>query len=185
MQARLIILIVAAGGLAVFFAVRTSSTADEPPEMQGILSAKELEQIRSKSIMLQDLELKCEEPAGPADLSIRVEVDPTDNKDRLYYYITEANGFFVETLDVTFYYKPTPDTTPEASPFAFNQFLNQYVAANDTLRGCIEVVGRELRDAGGQIGRSENWAAEVLGYHRACTSNPDPMPAQRVMQCGD
>jgi hypothetical protein len=167
MKARVIMLILTAAGSAVPLACRKSPPAPAPARL------------------LQNLSLDCEETDGPADLSIRLEVDPAPNKNYLHYTITEANGFFVETFNVTFFYKPTPETTAEDSPYSFEQFLNQYVPANGTLTGCIEVVPTLFARVGGQIGTSENWGAEVIGYHRACTGNPDPMPAQRVMQCGD
>jgi hypothetical protein len=186
MKARLIILVVVAAGLAVFFALRASAPADEEPVFKDEISAAERARLAELQVMLQDLDLNCEETDEPADLSIRLEVDPADDKNRIYYYITEANGFFVETFNVTFFYKPTPETTAEDSPYSFEQFLNQYVPANGTLTGCIEVVPRELdlSDAGEDVGKSENWGAEITYYHSACTGNPDPMPAPRVRQCG-
>ncbi len=182
MKPRLIILIVAAAGLAVFFAVRASAPKAEVPEMRGDLTEKELEEIREQQVMIQDQVFDCEETED-VYLSIRVGVDPADKKNRLHFYITEENGFFAETFNVTFYYKPTPDTTPAESPYVFTQFLNQYVAANDTFKGCIEVVPPELARVGGDMGTSENWGAEIIDFHSACVDDPDPLPKVPEMRC--
>ena len=175
MRVRFVILIVAAAALAILFAVRVSFLKTDvggPPKW---------------SFLLQDHNWNCEKTDIPAELSIRLEVDTTGKKNRLYYSITEAHGFFVETLDVTFYYKPTPETTQAESPYSFDQFLNMYVPADGTLKGCMEVVPRELElaGAGDSIGTSENWGATVIDYHSACTNNPDPLPPPIVLQCRD
>ena len=182
MKPRLIILIVAAAGLAVFFAVRASAPKVEEPELKGLLSEEQLRDIRDQQKMLQDRVFDCEQ-TDDVYLAIRVEVDPADKKNRLYFYITEENGCFVETFNVTFFYKPTPDTTPAESPYVFTQFLNQYVAANDTFKGCIEVVPPELARVGGDMGTSENWGAEIIDFHSACLDNPDPLPTVPKMTC--
>jgi hypothetical protein len=77
---------------------------------------------------------------------------------------------------VAFYYKPTPDTTPEQSPFALQQSLDQYIPANETLRGCIELDPALLRQVGGQIGTSENWGQRSSATTGPARATPTPCP---------
>jgi len=184
MSARLLILIVVVAGLAVYFAVRTSAPADKEPQYEPEISAEELQHIRVLQTDLSKRDLPGEEPAEPADLSIQWEVDPTGEKHRIYYYITEAHGYYVETFNIDFYYMPTPDTTYEESPLLVSTYVDDYLKANDTFKGCLEVVSAELARVGGDMGTTENWGAEIDDYGRARTQNPDPLPPlKRVAKC--
>ena len=187
MSPRLIILIVVAAGFAVFLALRMS--APSKPEQQvalddGVTDA-ERQKLREAQTPLWQRKLAGKEPDVPPDLAIRVEVDPTGKKNRLHYYITEAHGYYVETFEIEFYYKPTPDTTSENSPLTItHRAENEYLKAKDTLASCFDVVPAELADVGGSIGTSKNWGAEIVSHGRARMQNPDPLPVlEKVAKC--
>lgn len=184
MSPRFWILIVVAAGLVVYVAMRAPVPAKEEMTFDDGISEEERARIREVQSLLQDRDLPGEEPVEPADLSVRVEVETASGKNRLYYYITEAHGYYVETFDIEFHYKPTPDATAFDSPLVWNQFVNDYVKANETLVGCLEVVPAELDKVGGDIGTSENWGASIPSYGRARLQNPDPIPPlSRVAEC--
>lgn len=176
MKPRLVILVVAAAGLALYMATRTTAPPVDEVEDGPALSGDELANIRLLQTLLELRPLGGTEPPEIPDLSIQAEVDPTGEKNRLYYYITEAHGYYVETFRITFYYKPDPDTSIEDSPLRVPTYLDDYLKANDTLRSCIEIVPGELGLVGGAMGTSEQWGAEITDYGRARMQNPDPLP---------
>lgn len=180
MKARLLILLVAAIGLAVFFATRSVPSLNDSSAAD--LRSMVPDEIKNAQVMLRDLPLPGEEPPD-VDLSIQVEVNPADAKNRLYYYITEAHDYYVEQFEITFYYKPTPDTVIEDSPLRVPALVDEYLKAGETFEGCIEVVPAELGNIGGEMGMSENWDAE-LTYDRARAEDPDPLPPdKRLVEC--
>ena len=187
MKARLLILVVLAGGLAVFWATRAAAPAADKPEANYLASPEggSIEETKVLQTLLRDRPLAGEEPPEPAELAIRVETDPTGEKNRLYYYITEAHGYYVETFRVNFYYRPTPDAELPDRP-TFQEFINDYLESNGTLSGCFEVVLPELlrSGAGGSMGTSENWVAQIIEYGRARAGNPEPLPLlNRMKKC--
>ncbi len=174
---RFVLMIAAASGLALHLATRTPKAEDYGPTLDvpdGI--KKTIEKIREEQKMIWQQDLPGEEPEEETEFSVRVTLDPTDGKDRLYYAITEAHDFYVETFTVDFWYKKTPDMLFEDSPFAKSVIINDYLKANETLEGCFEWVPAELREIHGDMGTSENWAAEVRFYDRARLENPDKFP---------
>jgi hypothetical protein len=185
MGPRFLILLVVVAGMAVFLATRTAAPpVDNSPIQDAVLDPKERSgpalEIQKK--MLCERELPGEQvEAAP---TVQVEVDPTGKKNRLFFFVTEPNGYYVDGLSIRFYYKPTPDTTLEDSPFQWVEIINKYVKANEPLKSCLEVVSAELRFINGNIGRSENWAAEVVHYCHARTKNPEPLPElAEAMSC--
>ncbi|MFQ5493842.1 MAG: hypothetical protein ACE5EX_00515 [Phycisphaerae bacterium] len=170
MKPRLLILIALAGGMAVYVATRASAPAPKMP--LPIVDVPD-DDLIMKTLQQQDL--PGEEPEEECEFSVGVEVDPSDNKNRLYYYIDEAHGYFVESLRVEFWFNPTPEN-PDNSTRVFREHLNAYIKANETLFGCLEAVPGELDNIGNSIGTSENWEAYVVWYHRARVTNPDPFP---------
>lgn len=171
MNPRLLILIVVAAGLAIFFAAVKggakpnteipNETGDEPVPFQGTLDT---------------LDLPGSEPAEDPDLAVQVEVDRSKGKNRLYFTISEAHGFYVEQFQVRFWYVKPGVTGPEDSPVSPTQFFDRFLPAKGTLRVCMEVVPAELDHVGGDIGDSGDWDAEIVWHGRARTENPDPMP---------
>lgn len=182
MKARIVILFVVAAGLAVYLATRASAPPGAEPNLSDGLSEKDKKDIRERQKLLWQFDLPGEDV--PADLAIQVEVDTSGKKNRLFYYISEAHGYYVETFEALFYYKPTPETTPDDSPLTSNQYINDYVKANETLTGCLEIVPAEIQYIGDTMGTSENWAAEIMRYGRARVENPDPLhPVTKITKC--
>lgn len=178
MGPRLVILVVLAIGLAVFLALRASRPAQvveaEDAKAVGDRSPEEREQLDWEQKQLSMLPLECNVPADPPELSIRWEVPPGD-KQAIRYYIDEAHGYYVETFDLEFFYKPTPDTTVDESPVVVPVYVDNYLKANETFHGCAFVVSAELKDIGGQMGTTENWGAEIVDYGRYCATNPEKL----------
>ena len=182
MKARIVILIVVAAGLGVYLLSqdRTPKVTEVPPDRKVFgLDEKEVS-ARQKPIWQYDA--PGEEPSEPAEFSTRVWTDPTDGKNRIYYDITEAHGYYADTFDLEFWYKNSDEITgPENSPLVIPVHLNNYLKANDTLRGHIEVVWAELQQVGGDFGTDENWDAHVVGHHRARLETPPGLPNPRLM----
>lgn len=175
MKPRLIILVVGAAALAIYFGTRTVTPVKEVEDIASV-SPSELARLRVLQTLLELRPLGGSEPAEEPDLSIQVEVDPTDEKHRLYYYITEAHGYYVETFDISFYYKPDADTPIEDSRPIVTTYVNGFLKANDTLKGCIDIVPGEFALIGRDMGTSQQWEAEIDSYGRARMQNPDPLP---------
>ena len=177
MKARLVILVAVAVVLVAYYLLRPTNPSTGTPVVTGQnMSPEERRRIELMSKMLWELPLAGEEPPEPPELSIRMEVDPTEEKNRLFYHISEANGYYVEYFQIEFYYKPDENTTADDSPYARTEYINDYVKANETLVGCFEVVPAELGAVGGDIGTSDNWDAEIIYHGRARAENPDPLP---------
>lgn len=187
MGVRLVILVVIAAGLAVFFAVRKPANPVEieqailtSPENPDMTPGEREELIRSRATQtpLGQRPLPGEEPAIPPELEIRVEANPESGKNRLIFYINEAHGYYVEEFDIRFWWKPDgQDIAMEDSPLVVvHRIINKYLKANETFQDCLEVVDAELIRVGGSIGKTENWAAAILRHGRAREKNPDPLP---------
>jgi hypothetical protein len=186
MNARLLILIVLAGGLAVYFAVAKNQapvvveTAAEDKDGDE-MTAKEIEDKRLEGTELIKRPLPGKEPAEPPNLAVSVEVDRISGKNRLYFNITESHGYYVETFRIQFWYVRPGVTGPEDSPLSFTVYKDDFLKANDTLRTCAEVVPAELSRVGGDMGTTQNWDAEIVFHGRAREKNPDPLPIVTAM----
>lgn len=176
MKARFWILIAVAAVLAIYYATRPAAPAVEEVDIEQNADSEEMRRLRELKTLLEDRLLPGEEPPEPDDLSIRVEVDPTSAKNQLYYYISEAHGYYVETFRIEFYYKPDETTTKESSPVRVIKYVNDYLKANETFRGCVTLMPPELLGVGGDLGDSDNWDADILSWGRARMQNPDPLP---------
>lgn len=177
MTARLLILLALAVGLGVFFLVtdRTVEVPDVPQE--GIAFEEDLDEIRARQKMIWQQGIECEQEAPtPAEISVQVWLDPADGKNRLYYALTEANGYYVDTITLTFWYKENENVQPEDSPLVIDLPLNNYIPPNEPLNECLDVVWAELQSIGGDMGASENWAGRVEKYYLACLGNPKFLP---------
>lgn len=180
MNVRLIILLIVAAGMAVYFAVGKNK---EPVvvEVDAVSDPDDGDATpKVDTRTISDFPLPGREPAdapeAPDDFGVTVEVDQSGDKNRLYLNITEKHGYYVETFRITAWYKKPGVTGPEDSPLIVPIYLNQYLKANETLRTCIEVVPAELRYVGGDIGKSENWEARVDHYDRVREKNPEKFP---------
>ncbi|MCH7885374.1 MAG: hypothetical protein IIC01_09000 [Planctomycetes bacterium] len=190
MTIRLIILVVVAGVLAVMFAVRSTAppagvAANQQNSFLSSDEGKSREQVALEQQTLLQRDLPGEEPPEPADLSVRVEVDPTGGKNRLYLYISEAHGYYVEDFTVVIWHKGDGDVTePEDAALQVNHPINKFLKANETLVDCLELVKPELDKVGGDIGQTGDWEAIVERYGRARAENPVEFPPLGRDACG-
>ena len=173
MKPRMLILLVVAAGLGIYFATKAAGPGPSDPDTPVALTAEQ----EILKIQLNDRELAGEEPAEEAEFSIRLEVDPSGEQNRIFYYLTESHGFYVETFNIDVYHVAEPGGEPDEDPLV-SLYVNDYVKANETFRGCFHLVPAELKKekVGGEIGTTENWYAEVVKYGRARAQNPDPLP---------
>lgn len=179
MSPRLIILIVSAGGLAVFLATRTTAPVSETEELLFLeaSSGRSLEEVENTQVAVWKQPLEGKEAPELAEFVVRVEVDPTGKKNRLYYYIDEVHGYFADTFNLWLWYMPTPGTELLDSPLRIPVVINDFITANETYKGCLEIVPGELLNINSDIGRDENWTGFVEVYGRAFVTNPDPLPS--------
>lgn len=178
MNPRLLILIALAAGLAIFIAMRPDAPAQALPDGPTFETNPEgdaEEVIRTLQTPLWDRDLPGEDPPEEPDLYVTVEVDTSEGKNRLVYFVTEAHGYYVEGFKIEFYFLPDPGVEELDEPL-LTQRINDLLEANSTLRGCLEVVPAELRTVGGSIGSSENWDALVIWHGRARVEDPEPLP---------
>jgi len=179
MSARLLILIVLAGGLAVYFAVaknQAPAVVEPTIENEDWMTQEEVDRVREEGIEVCKRPLPGKEPDVPPDLAVTVEVDRISGKNRLFYNITESHGYYVETFRVQVWYVRPGVTGPEDSPSRFEVYFDNFLKANETFRTCAEVVPAELSRVGGDMGTTENWDARIVWHCRAREKNPDPLP---------
>ena len=179
MSARLLILIVLAGGLAVYFAVaknQAPAVVETAAENDDWMTQEEVDRVREEGIEVCRRPLPGKEPVVPPDLAVTVEVDRISGKNRLFYNITESHGYYVETFRIQVWYKREGVTGPENSPLRWTLYVDNFLKANETFRTCAEVVNAELSRVGGDMGMTQNWDAKIIWHCRAREKNPDPLP---------
>ena len=174
MSARTIILLVLAAGMAVFLALRSSAppTPPEPP-----LPVNDNDNTSGLLWTLEGpCEPPCEEPDIPPEFDIQTEIDTSSGKNRLVLYVTEAHGFYVNTMYLRIWFHEAGEVIDqEDSPHSFQHFVNNYVKAGETLKYCIELTDPEIAAAGGDIGTGDNWSAEVEEWSHVRAKNRDPL----------
>jgi len=179
MKVRLLILVLVAGGLAVYFAAAKNrepvviEVETPDPDEPGADPPVDTRTLSERPLPGHE---PATPPEAPDDFAVTVEVDRAQGKNRLYFNITEKHGYYVETFRMQAWYTRPGVTGPEDSPLVVQHYLNEYLKANDTLRTCIEVVPAELSRVGGDIGTSANWEARIDHYDRSREKNPDPLP---------
>ena len=172
MSPRLIILIVLAGGMAVYLATRSAAPDDSSlPTIEGPSLA-----TPKNTLTVWEQDVAGEEPPEVPEFEIRVEVDHTGLKNRLYFYIDEIHGYYVQGLTIDVWYVSTPDQDWEDSPLRLTKIVNDYVRENQSFMGCMDIVPAELSDIGDDIGTEANWVAEVDTWGAARSRDPDPLP---------
>ena len=177
MSARLMILVVAAGTLAVAFAVRSSSPpyqgvrVEADQELAGDVG-RSVHDYRVLQTPLSKRPLAGREPENEPEFLINVSVDPTGRKNRAYIDISEVHGYYVETFKLGLMYKATETESIQL----IEHFVDRYLPADDTLRICVDLVPLELNKVGGIMGHDEDWDAVVLSHGRVRETNPDPLP---------
>ncbi len=174
MKPRLIILIVAAAGLAVAFAVRSASPPSAGDEISGDNPASA--EIRDPQKLVWEFELAGDAPEEEAEFDVNVRVDTSTGKNRLVLDITEVHGYYVEYIVADIWYVGGDELDDADYQFTFTHRMNRYLRANETLVECLELVPRELSFVGGSIGSTEDWAAEITNYNRARAANPESFP---------
>lgn len=175
MNPRFLILVGTAGVLAVVMAVKISQPAPASPDDDWKMSTPDPPNPEHM-VPLCDRDLPGEEPAEEPEFNIQVAVNATSGKNRLDFWINETHGYYVESFSVVFWYKEDPDMDLDDAPLRVNEYFENYLLANDTLKDCLDIVPAELRHVGGGLGTTENWGAEVLWYCRARLENPDEIP---------
>lgn len=172
MNPRLLILIVVAAGLAIYFAAVKGRTKPNTGPVETEVSQED----RERQTTLDLLDLPGTEPPEDPDLTIQVEVDRSHGKNRLYFTISESHGFYVEQFRVQFWFARDGKDDPDDSPLLLSHFFDRYLPAKETLRLCLEVVPAELSKIGGDIGETKQWRAEIESHGRWRAKNPDPLP---------
>lgn len=176
MNARLIILIVLAGALAVYFALR-KPPAPKPIEEIEAPNPQERADLDELQTPLPSRNLTGLTPPERPRFSIRMDVDNSKGKNRLLMYISEEHGFYADGFDIDFWYRKTPDMPRADSPLPLNhKILNRYLPARETLVDCIELTDAEMRRINEDMGTAENWAAEIKHFGHCFLDNPDPIP---------
>jgi hypothetical protein len=181
MGARLVILVLIAGGLAVYFAVRPKASPQvievDDPSVGGVAGP-------IKTVAEQPIDGR--EPPEKPDIQVKVEVDTALGRNRLIFTISEAHGYYVDTIDLLAWRKGEV-SGPENSPLRVTYHMNNYLKANETQRACVDIVPAELSKVGGDIGKTEDWEVQVIRYGRAREKNPNPLPevAEDASGCRD
>lgn len=179
MGARLILLIVFGAGLAVYYGLRS------PVALDADFVAQEFTGGVEPNLMLWNYDLPGEQPAEPPDLELSLTVDPTDGKNRIYFTLSEANDYYVETFVLEFWYLTDPDTEFEESPIQIEHHLDKYIKAGEVLEDCTDVVAAELEHVGGEMGTIDNWAGRISGRGsmRYRTANPPELRRENTLGC--
>lgn len=167
MKPRLLILCACLGGMAIWVALTGSAPADPVGEIE-----EQSQEVQDSKKMLYEWDLPGEEPSVELEFDMSVWVDDADDKNRLYFSISEIHGYYVESLSLDFYYKPTPETTYEESRLRLPMYVNAYIKAGETLTSFVEVVPGELKAVDGDFGTTENWGLEITYFGRAREKNP-------------
>lgn len=178
MNARLLILIVVAGALAVGLALRPINPKEAGQTKPGFQAppGKTIKMVRQAQEPMRVRELPGETPSQAPIFHVDVEVDRASGKNRLVYHLTEEHGYYVQRFMIHFWYTDGTIESADESPLLVPQAIERYLKANDTLTYCLEVVYPELDRIGGDIGTSENWEATVISHGRYRAHNPDPLP---------
>ena len=180
MGARLIVLIVLGAGLAVYYGTRTPVAPDAHVKIQEFDSDKP-----EPGQMLWHYDLPGEQPAEPPDLELSLSIDPADGKNRIYFTISEAHDYYVESFVLEFWYLTDPDTEFHESPIQIEQPVDLYVKAGEVLEYCTDVVFAELDLIGGEMGTIDNWAGRITGRGstRYRSANPPELRREEVSGC--
>ncbi len=187
MKARLLFLLAVAGALAIYFASAKSKPVTpvyEEDDFSDTVSPQERAEIKANQQTLDTFPLPGREPTEKPDLDVRVEVNTSGDKNRLYFDISERHGYYVEQFRIRIWNKRDGSRTAEESALALEQFFDRFLKANETLRLCMEVVPAELSEIGGSLGAPGDWAAEIAWHGRARRENPNPLPPDHsIVRC--
>lgn len=180
MRARLIILVLLGAGLAVYYALRT------PAAPNAHVQEERFEDLLDEpGLLLWHYDLPGTEPAEPPDLELTFRVDPSDGKQRIYFNLSEAHDYYVETFVLEFWYLSDPDMEFEDSPVQIEHYVDRYIKVGEVLEDCLDVADAELAKVDGQLGVTENWAGRLTGrgHTRARTTDPPEPRREDVPDC--
>lgn len=180
MGPRLILLILLGAGLALYYGTRTPAAPDSH------IAVEEIENEDSEpNRLLWNYDLPGEQPVEPPDLELTLSVDPADGKQRIYFTLSEANDYYVETFVLEFWYLTDADTEFEESPIRIEHYVDKYIKSGEVLESCLEVVDAELDKAGVDMGTIDNWAGRITGggSMRYRTANPPDLKRENMPDC--
>lgn len=186
MNARLLILLAAAAGMAVYLVFGQANTS-KPPTDSGVSlpgepgvydqTKEEIEILRQRQTPLEQRKLPGEEPLESPQFAVTVDVNIASGKNQLCFNISETHGYYAETFNLEFWYAGDDGNIPrEESKMGREEHLDKFLEANKTLRMCMELVPAEMDRIDGKMGQSQNWAARIVRHNRARVKNPDPLP---------
>ncbi|MCH8148399.1 MAG: hypothetical protein IH987_10455 [Planctomycetes bacterium] len=178
MGPRLILLILLGAGLALYYGTRTPAAPDIHVEVEILPSVE-------PNLLLWNYDLPGDQPVEPPDLELTLSVDPADGKQRIYFTLSEANDFYVETFILEFWYLTDADTEFEESPIQIEHYVDNYIKAGEVLESCLEVVDAELAEAGVDMGTIDNWAGRITGRGpmRYRTADPPDLKRENMPGC--
>lgn len=170
-SARLLILVAVAAGLGAAFAVKTSAPPSEVEERANEEPPKE------NFMEISQYPLLGEEPPESPEFDIQFDIDTSTIKNRVILYITEAHGYYVESIVLRFWWKgDDPDLEQDDSIYSFVYRMNNYIKANETFKDCFDLSAPEVRAVGGDVRDVESWGVSLESHHRAREQNPDKFP---------
>ena len=172
MKPRLIILVVVLVIAGVVAAVSMNSRKNQPENAgDTVIAGPVIDGPVGIKKTLDKMDLPGEEPEEEPVFDVEVKVDQSGGQNRLYFHITEQHGYFVETLQLHFFFQP--DDAGAEEIFLSSLFVNRFLRANDTLVHYTQLTPIEMDQIGKDMGTGENWRAEVISYNRARAEDPD------------
>jgi hypothetical protein len=185
MGVRLLVLVVVAGGLSVYLSAKNlaSPAAVRSPDTRYLGPGGDLIRPANMDGVCETVgaqPISGHEPEVEPDIEVQVEVDTSSGKNRLYFTISEAHGYYLDEFRLLAWWVSEGVSGPDDSPLTVPVYLNQFKKANETLRTCIELVPAELAKVGGDIGASANWDVMLVYYGRAREKNPEKFPVSVV-----
>jgi hypothetical protein len=183
MSARLVLLLILAALIgALYLGLRSSGKFDRKPAGLGGDPRDTTDPIAKwEKTPYARRPLPGEDPGIEPEFQISLQVDPADGRNQLYMFITEANGLFVETMRIHFWY------IHDQEEHRFDFFIDDYLPARDTLVYEVPINPAELLMAGvfedlgvtayADMGEASDWGAEVVWHGRVRLEDPEDKEA--------
>lgn len=188
MNPRLLLLALVAVGLGVALLVKktapkatetglyASDEDDDGPQSVGASPGR-------KKLLTQLPPPPGDPPPEEPEFVVDVRVMTATGKNRLCFDITETHGFYVASMRLKMRRLVRDDKTGEVIEkleLPRDEYIDDYIKAKETLTHCFELVKPEIDRLGGDMGRDEDWEAEILWYHTVRAENPDPLPIATI-----
>ncbi len=183
MNARLLILILLAAGLAIGFVVMRSSEptkvaqVEDGPTDDGPIAVGVNTDLRS-DLLFTRTPPPGDTPAEDPEFVVDVRVDSVSGKNQLLFDIIETHGYYVESLRVRFWRNVVNEQTgaveklEKVAPFP----IDHYIKARETLTWTVGLAPAEIDKFGGDMGEDDDWGAEVDEWNIVRAENPNPLP---------